>query len=61
MAPKMQHCFNCGEECGVFDNHWRDLVTCGKRECEREARYQYQCEEADARERAESDNYDRYR
>lgn len=61
MAEKLQHCFNCGEECGVFDNHWRDLVTCGKRECEQEARYQYQCNDAEARERAEEDGYERYR
>jgi len=61
MAAKMQHCFNCGAECGVFDNYYRDLVTCGQRECEREARYQYQCDEADARDRAEQDGYERYR
>ena len=61
MAEKMQHCFNCGAECGVFDNYWRDLVTCGNRECDREATYVYQCQEADARESAREDNYGRYR
>lgn len=61
MVAKMQHCFNCGEECGVFENHWRALVTCGKVECQREERYQYQCDEAEARERAENDGYERYR
>lgn len=61
MAHKMQHCFNCGEECGVFYNYYRDLVTCGKRECEREAREQARYEDDMARERAESDGYERYR
>jgi len=61
MVERMQHCFNCGDECGVFDNYHRDLVTCGKRECRREAREQARYEDDMARERAESDGYERYR
>ncbi len=38
-AAKMRHCFNCGEELGVFAAvDYDELDTCGKRECEREAR-----------------------
>lgn len=37
MAPKMRHCFFCGEELGVFDYH-EPLDTCGKPECDRAAR-----------------------
>jgi hypothetical protein len=34
---KMRYCFNCGEELGAYADYDR-LDTCGKRECEREAR-----------------------
>ncbi len=61
MTERMQHCFNCGEECGVFDNYYRDLVTCGKRDCQREAREQARYEDDMAQERAAADHYDRYR
>lgn len=37
MPAKMRHCFNCGEELGVYADH-DPLDTCGKRECERAAR-----------------------
>lgn len=52
---------NCGAECGVFNAYWRDLVSCGKRECEREASNQKRYEEEDAQERAAADHFDRYR
>jgi hypothetical protein len=58
---RMQHCFYCGENLGVFEVEYDELPTCGKQECEREARYEYQARDADARERAEEDGYDRYR
>jgi hypothetical protein len=32
-----RRCFNCGEELGAYANYDR-LDTCGKRECDREAR-----------------------
>lgn len=48
-TARMRHCFYCGEELGVFTSHDYDpLDTCGKRECEREAR-------AEAREQIEED------
>lgn len=36
LAP-MRRCFNCGEELGRYREHY-PLDTCGKPECEREAR-----------------------
>lgn len=35
---KMQHCFYCGEELGVYEPFGNYLDTCGSPECEREAR-----------------------
>lgn len=32
---KMQHCFYCGEELGVYDAFGNRLETCGARECNR--------------------------
>lgn len=36
----MHYCFNCGEELGMFEGkqRQRDMDTCGKQECDREAR-----------------------
>lgn len=61
MAKKMQHCFNCGEELGIYDRYPGDKDTCGKPECNREAAYEEQAERADAAWSAQQDNYDRYR
>lgn len=61
MAKRMQHCWYCGEELGVYESYPGDLDTCGKSECEREARYERQAMEADAHDRAEQDDYSRYR
>jgi len=56
-----QHCFNCGEPVGLFDVFGDRYITCGSRECEKEARYQIQSDYADARARAEDDDYGAYR
>ena len=45
---KMQHCFNCGAELGVYAKLSRDHDTCGKIECEREARDAYAQEREEA-------------
>lgn len=58
---KMQHCFNCGEELGVYRSYPGDVEHCGKRECAREAQYVYQYRDAEAQEAAAADNFDRYR
>ena len=56
---KVHICWYCGKdlrrECDS-----RDRETCGDAECEREARYAYQVEEAERAERAREDNYERY-
>jgi hypothetical protein len=51
MQPKkMRHCFFCGDELGLLAScDYDPLDTCGKQECEREAR-------AEAREQAFEDN-----
>lgn len=35
-VEKMRHCFNCGDEMGVYADYDR-LDTCGSRECNRAA------------------------
>ncbi len=35
---KMQYCYNCGAELGVYMAYPMDRDTCGAPECEREAR-----------------------
>lgn len=58
---RMQYCFNCGKELGVYNKPYGDLDTCGDRECEKAAADAYMEREAEIRENAERDNYDRYR
>jgi hypothetical protein len=53
-TPKMRHCFYCGEELGVYADH-DPLDTCGKQECEREARNQDRDEREEAHERLDRD------
>jgi hypothetical protein len=49
MAKKqMRHCFNCGEELGVYANH-DPLDTCGREECNRKARNQAEMDREAAR------------
>lgn len=60
-APRMQHCFYCGEELGVYRHFPEDIESCGKSECQREMNKAYREREAEVREAAENDNYDRYR
>jgi hypothetical protein len=57
-APKgkERHCWNCGESMGfVEDRHWSRADTCGKRECDREAREQDRHEREEAHERLDRD------
>lgn len=58
---RMQHCFWCGEQLGVYDSYPGDIEHCHNSECARQAQYAMREREADAREQAERDNYDRYR
>lgn len=54
-APaRMRHCFYCGEELGCYAEY-EPLDTCGKSECEREARYARQIERDEAPEQLDKD------
>ena len=61
MAKRMQHCFYCGEELGIYSKFDDDLDTCGETECNRAEKAAYGEREAFVRERAEEDHYDCYR
>jgi len=51
---KERFCFNCGESLGVLG--WSDRYdTCGKRECDREARYAMQADREEAHEQLDRD------
>jgi hypothetical protein len=58
---KMQHCFWCGAELGVYESYPGDVEACGNAVCQREMRAEYRAMEDEKRERAAEDNYDRYR
>lgn len=63
MAKRMiRHCENCGRDLGSEVEKWHgdDMVTCGERECQREANYDAQARQDDKRHAAEDDNYGRY-
>jgi hypothetical protein len=51
----MHHCFNCGEELGPRDRWSDNLDTCGKTECEREARYARATERDEAHRQLDED------
>jgi hypothetical protein len=55
--PKMHHCFNCGEELGVYASQscFNELEDCGKLECTRAARDCYQAEREEAHEQLDRD------
>jgi hypothetical protein len=51
---KMRHCFFCGAQLGIWDYH--DFYdTCGKPECDREARDAQISERAEAHEQLDRD------
>lgn len=53
---RMRHCWYCGKKMGVIENkHYDRYDTCGARECEREARYQFQAEHDQAHEQLDRD------
>jgi hypothetical protein len=51
---KMQHCFYCGEKLGVYSGN-DGLDTCGKRDCDREARDARNTERFEAHENLDRD------
>lgn len=52
---RRHHCFNCGEDIGAWDRFCEQLDTCGKPECNREARDAYAQEREEAHERLDRD------
>lgn len=51
-----RHCWFCGESMGVIeDRYYERGDTCGKPECEREARYQAQAARDEAHEQLDRD------
>ena len=52
--PKMRHCFFCGEEYGASADY-DQYDTCGKAECEREARDAIAAERFEAHEQLNRD------
>jgi hypothetical protein len=58
---KMQHCFNCGDELGVYAAYYGDgPECCGKQECTRELRYAQQSDRDNRANEAAQDDYSRY-
>ncbi len=55
MTQRMHHCFNCGEELGLFAGRPDPLDHCGKQECSRAARDALQEEREEAHERLDRD------
>jgi hypothetical protein len=56
MSGKLRHCWNCGDEMGVIEDRYYDRMdTCGKRECERAARYARESERAEAHRSVDED------
>lgn len=43
---KMQRCFNCGAELGVYEAYYRDLHTWGAHDCLKEEQYWAEREKA---------------
>ena len=60
MATRMQHCDWCGIELGIYDG-FGEIESCGQLECNRHVREIQRGYEEEIRERAEHDNYSRYR
>ena len=55
-TAKERHCWFCGASMGVIENrHYCSGDTCGRAECEREARHSAQVERYEARDRLDRD------
>jgi hypothetical protein len=60
MVKRMQFCFYCGEELGVYNSWPGDIESCGAKDCERELKYQLQAEREERMYEAERDDFNRY-
>lgn len=55
MGKREQYCFWCGESLGVYEADRRDRDTCGKLECNRQARDDERAERDEAHDRLDRD------
>ena len=60
MATRKQQCFWCGADLGEYAGTYGEIECCGAAECERELRAAYREQQAERRDRAEEDDYERY-
>lgn len=53
---KVSHCENCGDDIGQDVEKWPgEFVTCGKPQCDRVAREEYQAQREEAHEQLDRD------
>ena len=57
----MMHCAFCGKELGDGRDNPREPESCGEAECNREVRAMYRQMDEEAQERAQEDDFGRYR
>lgn len=56
MEPKRRHCWNCGADMGFIEDRFYDRRdTCGRRECDLNAREQDRAERDDAHDKLDRD------
>lgn len=55
LQPKMQHCWFCGKELGIYIQLSSDRDTCGSQECNREAINDERAEREEAHEQLNRD------
>lgn len=62
MATREQFCDGCGKPMGVFawNRNADGFLSCGEKECERDARDDYRAREDSAKYEAEQDGYAAY-
>lgn len=57
MTGKIRHCWVCGEDMDIIEDRYFDRHdTCGKQECEREAREEARAEREDAHRKLDEEN-----
>jgi hypothetical protein len=61
MSRTIHNCEFCGDEIPPTVKYYGDVIVCGRRECRLYETSVYRERDADARERADADNYDAYR
>ncbi len=60
MATRMQYCFNCGQELGVYASCPGDIEDCGSQKCVRAAREDMAAAREDRYLDAAEDDFSRY-